>query len=77
MNERLLKILEGHTEIYPYILEEKFSRVFNKIMELCETKLIEAYLLDLMVDSSGGTRQGFPKWPYSRRRRAATRYTRR
>ena len=60
MNERLLKILEGHTEIYPYILEEKFSRVFNKIMELCETKLIEAYLLDLMVDSSGGTRQGFP-----------------
>jgi len=34
--------------------------VFNKILELCESKLIEAYLLDLMVDNSGGTRQGFP-----------------
>ncbi len=60
MNERLLKILDGNTELYPYILEERFSRVFNKILELCETKLIEAYLLDLMVDNSGGTRQGFP-----------------
>jgi ankyrin repeat protein len=29
-------------------------------VELCETKLIEAYLLDLMVDKRGGTRQGFP-----------------
>jgi hypothetical protein len=60
MNERLLKVLGGNTEYYPYILEERFSRVFNKILELCETKLIEAYLLDLMVDNSGGTRQGFP-----------------
>lgn len=60
MNERLLKILDGNTELYPYVLEERFSRVFNKILELCETKLIEAYLLDLMVDNSGGTRQGFP-----------------
>lgn len=60
MNERLLKILDGNTEIYPSVLEQRFSRVFNKILELCETKLIEAYLLDLMVDNSGGTRQGFP-----------------
>jgi uncharacterized protein len=60
LNERLLEVLDGRTEFYPYILEEKFSRVFNKILELCETRLIEAYLLDLMVDSSGGTRQGFP-----------------
>lgn len=60
MNDRLLEILGGITEIYPYTIEEKFPRVFNKILELCESKLIEAYLLDLMVDSSGGTRQGFP-----------------
>lgn len=60
MNERLLKILDGNKEFYPSILEERFPRVFNKILELCETKLIEAYLLDLMVDNSGGTRQGFP-----------------
>jgi uncharacterized protein len=60
MNDRLLQILNGNTDYYPYILEERFPRVFNKVMELCETKLIEAYLLDLMVDNSGGTRQGFP-----------------
>lgn len=60
MNERLLKVLDGNTQLYPHILEERFARVFNKLVELCETKLIEAYLLDLMVDSSGGTRQGFP-----------------
>lgn len=60
MNERLLKVLDGNTELYPRFLEERFSRVFNKILELCETKLIEAYLLDLMVDKRGGTRQGFP-----------------
>lgn len=60
MNERLLEVLDGKTEYYPHILEERFARVFNKILELCETRLIEAYLLDLMVDSSGGTRQGFP-----------------
>jgi hypothetical protein len=60
MNERLLKVLDGDTEFYPRFLEERFPRVFNKILELCETKLIEAYLLDLMVDKRGGTRQGFP-----------------
>jgi len=60
MNERLLKVLDGKTDIYPNILEARFQRVFNKIVELCETKLIEPYLLDLMVDNSGGVRQGFP-----------------
>ena len=60
MNERLLKTLDGNAELYPRFLEERFSRVFNKIVELCESKLIEAYLLDLMVDKRGGTRQGFP-----------------
>ena len=60
MNERLLNVLEGKTEFYPSFLEDRFPRVFNKILELCDTKLIEAYLLDLMVDKRGGTRQGFP-----------------
>jgi len=60
MNEQLLKILDGKADFYPRFLEEKFPRVFNKILELCETEHIEAYLLDLMVDKRGGTRQGFP-----------------
>jgi len=60
MNERLLKILDGKTEFYPCVIEERFPRVFNKILDSCETKHLEACLLDLMVDNSGGTRQGFP-----------------
>ncbi len=60
MNETLLNALDGRTDIYPKLIEERFQRVFQKIVELCETKLIEAYLLDLMVDNSGGSRQGFP-----------------
>lgn len=60
MNERLLKLLGGNTELYPHVLEERFQRVFNKILELCETKHLDAYLLDLMVDKHGGARQGFP-----------------
>jgi len=61
MNERFLQILREKTEFYPYVLEDRFPRVFNKIVELCETKHLEAYLLDLMVDKRGGTRQGFPQ----------------
>lgn len=60
MNERILKILDGKTEFYPSVIEERFPRVFNKIIDSIETKHLEACLLDLMVDNSGGTRQGFP-----------------
>ena len=60
MNDKLLKVLDGKTEIYPTTIEARFPRVFIKIVELCDTKLIEAYLLDLMVDNRGGSRQGFP-----------------
>ena len=60
MNEQLLKLLDGKTEFYPCVIEERFPRVFNKILASCEKKLLEACLLDLMVDDRGGTRQGFP-----------------
>ena len=60
MNELLLKILDGKAELYPHVIEKQFPRVFNKILDSCETKHLEACLLDLMVDNSGGTRQGFP-----------------
>lgn len=60
MNDKLLFHLQGNTTIYPYNLEEHFPRVFNKMVELCDSKLLDAYLLDLMVDNQGGSRQGFP-----------------
>lgn len=60
MNERLLKLLGNRNDIYPHVLEQRFPRVFGKLLELWETEHIEPYLQDLMVDKRGGAREGFP-----------------
>ena len=60
MNPRLFKLLDENEELYPRLLEEKFPRVFNKLLELWQTPHIEDYLRDLMVDKRAGDRQGFP-----------------
>jgi ankyrin repeat protein len=60
MNEKLLYLLNGHEELYPLNLEEKFSRVLNRIVDLWDTQEIDDYFNDLMIDTRGGTRQGFP-----------------
>jgi hypothetical protein len=60
MNPRLHKLLSDNLDLYPHLLEEKFPRVFNKLLELWQTPHIEAYLQDLMVDKRGGDREGFP-----------------
>jgi uncharacterized protein len=61
MNEKLLQLLDGQEEFYPLNLEEKYARVMNRIVELWDTKEIDDYFNDLMIDNRGGTRQGFPK----------------
>ncbi len=60
VDQRLLKLLGGKEDIYPQVLEERFPRVFGKILELIETPHIEDFLQDLMVDKRGGERAGFP-----------------
>ena len=60
MTPRQLYKIIGNGKIYPHLLEEKFPRVFNKILELWQTPHIEAYLQDLLVDKRAGDRQGFP-----------------
>jgi hypothetical protein len=60
MNPRLLNLLNGDVDLYPKMLEAKFPRVFNKLLELWQTPHIDEYLDDLMVDKRGGTRAGFP-----------------
>lgn len=60
MDQRLLKLLGGKQDLYPTVLEERFPRVFNKLLELIETPHIDAYLQDLMVDKRSGDRAGFP-----------------
>lgn len=60
MNPTLLNLLNGNEDIYPRVLEERFPRVFGKILELWQTPHIDSYLQDLMVDKRAGDRQGFP-----------------
>jgi ankyrin repeat protein len=60
MNPRLFKLLNRREDIYPYLLEEKFPRVFNKLLELWDTEHIDVFLQDLMMDNRAGNRQGFP-----------------
>jgi hypothetical protein len=60
MNPKLLKLLNGNKDIYPNLLEEKFPRVFTKLLDLWETPHIDAFLKDLMMDNRAGNREGFP-----------------
>lgn len=60
MNEKLLFLLDGYEECYPLNMEEQYPRVMNRITELWNSKEIDAYFTDLMIDNRGGTRQGFP-----------------
>lgn len=59
MDQRLIRILGGTTEHYPYALESKFPRILENIMSLWDSDEIDQCFMDLMV-SSRGERQGFP-----------------
>lgn len=61
MNETMLKFVHGRHDLYPHELEKRFQRILNRIVELWETPHIESYFTELMIDTRGGTRQGFPK----------------
>lgn len=60
MNPKFLRLLGGNEAYYPRTLEMQFARVFDKLLELWETKQADAYLQDLMMNTRGGTRKGFP-----------------
>ncbi len=60
MNEKLLFLLDGYEECYPLNMEEQFPRIMERIVELWDSKEIDTYFTDLMIDQRGGNRQGFP-----------------
>jgi uncharacterized protein len=60
MNEELLQMLEWQEDRYPHALEEKFPRILEKIMEMWGAPELDQYFNELMMDTRGGTRQGFP-----------------
>jgi len=59
MDERLLRILGGAKSFYPHALEEKFPRIFNKILELWDSPEISGYFMELIVPERK-FRAGFP-----------------
>jgi len=59
MNEKLLKLIGRDVDRYPHALEQKYARVFNKILELWDSPEIDAYFTDLLV-SDRPDRAGFP-----------------
>ena len=59
MNEAMLHMVQGAEDLYPHKLEEKFPRVFSKVIELWETPQIDDYFKELMMNDRPG-RQGFP-----------------
>ena len=61
MNEKLLHLLDGYEELYPLNLEEQYGRILNRIVELWDSREIDDYFAELMINSRNGTRQGFPQ----------------
>lgn len=59
MNQKMLELLGEQADKYPKNLEEKFARIFNKIIELWGTAELVPYFDDLMM-SARPNRQGFP-----------------
>jgi hypothetical protein len=60
MNEELLQLLQGNEDHYPHALEEQFPRILNKIIIMWGSPELDQYFSELLMDSRGGTRQGFP-----------------
>jgi hypothetical protein len=59
MDQRLIRILGGTTEHYPYALENKYPRILETIMSLWDEDEIDPYFMELMVSDREG-RGGFP-----------------
>jgi len=59
-NPKMAAILHDMPDKYPYLLEQKFARILDKIVELWDTLEIDEYFGELMVAKRGEERQGFP-----------------
>lgn len=59
MNQRLIRILGGTTQHYPYALESKFPRILDMIMSLWDSDEIDQCFMELMVNNRAD-RKGFP-----------------
>ena len=56
----MLQILNGAEDKYPHALEKRFPHIFAKILAWWTFPTMEKYLDELMLDTRGGKREGFP-----------------
>lgn len=59
MNEAILQLVQGKERSYPHELEKRYPRILKRILDLWGTTQLDAYFLELMIDTRGD-RQGFP-----------------
>jgi hypothetical protein len=57
-NAKLAEVYRDTPEKYPYLLEQRYTRILNRIAELWLTPQLDHFFEDLLVDRRGG-RQGF------------------
>ena len=58
-NAKLAEAYRDAPDKYPYVLEQRFARIVNRIAELWLTPQLDRYFEELLMDRRGG-RQGFP-----------------
>ncbi len=59
MHPKMLEIVGGDEARYPRRLEQDFSRIFEKVLDLWGSEKLDEFLNGLFIDDKGG-RQGFP-----------------
>lgn len=59
-NPRFAKMYQRNPAKYPYVLQERYMRILNRISDLWGNPDLDGYFEDLLIDRRGG-RQGFPK----------------
>jgi len=60
MDEKVKALFNINSVHYPRELARQFPRMLNKIVELWDTEEIDAYFSDLILDTRGDQRKGFP-----------------
>lgn len=60
MYTHILELLKQDPSKYPRALKQQFPSVLEKIIELWDTPAMETFFYELMVDTRGGIRRGFP-----------------
>jgi len=60
MNDKILKILNNKSELYPHQLEQKYPHILDRLIIMWDSPEFDSYLNKFMLDQREHARQGFP-----------------